>query len=115
MSVALLLSALVVDTTGWLSLDAVTAIGVGTTVIWSAWGLSTSRTALTAPVVIDRAAGISLHQSGAAADSGGGAPGRRRSTLQLEIRQELDSSLNRFPNKTKGETGDEPEANLPQR
>jgi cobalt-zinc-cadmium efflux system protein len=38
-SVAVLLSALVVGATGWFWLDAVTAIGVGTAVIWSAWGL----------------------------------------------------------------------------
>ncbi len=38
-SVAVLLSALVVGATGWLWLDALTAIGVGTAVIWSAWGL----------------------------------------------------------------------------
>lgn len=94
-SVAVLVSALLVGATGWLWLDAVTAIGVGTAVIWSAlgllreaialnldaaprhidlllveqalaslpgvleveelhvWGLSTSRTALTAHVLID--------------------------------------------------------------
>lgn len=94
-SVAVLFSALVVGATGWLWLDAVTAIGVGAAVIWSAlgllreaialnldaaprhvdvsqveqvlaslpavlavedlhvWGLSTSRTALTAHVLID--------------------------------------------------------------
>jgi len=38
-SVAVLLSALVVGATGWLWLDALTAIGVGAAVIWSAWGL----------------------------------------------------------------------------
>ena len=38
-SVAVLLSALVVGATGWLWLDALTAIGVGLVVIWSAWGL----------------------------------------------------------------------------
>ena len=38
-SVAVLVSALVVGATGWLWLDAVTAIGVGTAVIGSAWGL----------------------------------------------------------------------------
>ncbi len=38
-SVAVLFSALVVGATGWLWLDAVTAIGVGAAVIWSAWGL----------------------------------------------------------------------------
>ena len=94
-SVAVLFSALVVGATGWLWLDAVTAIGVGGAVIWSAlgllrealalsldaaprhvdlaqveqalaslpavqqiaelhvWGLSTSRTALTAHLVLD--------------------------------------------------------------
>lgn len=38
-SVAVLVSALVVGATGWLWLDAVTAIGVGAAVIWSALGL----------------------------------------------------------------------------
>jgi cobalt-zinc-cadmium efflux system protein len=38
-SVAVLLSALLVGLTGWLWLDAVTAIGVGGAVIWSAMGL----------------------------------------------------------------------------
>jgi cobalt-zinc-cadmium efflux system protein len=38
-SVAVLVSALVVVATGWLRLDAVTAIAVGAAVIWSAWGL----------------------------------------------------------------------------
>lgn len=38
-SVAVLVSALVVGATGWLRLDAVTAIAVGAAVIWSAWGL----------------------------------------------------------------------------
>ena len=38
-SVAVLFSALVVGATGWLWLDAVTAIGVGGAVIWSAVGL----------------------------------------------------------------------------
>ena len=38
-SVAVLASALVVGATGWLWLDAVTAIGVGGAVIWSALGL----------------------------------------------------------------------------
>jgi cobalt-zinc-cadmium efflux system protein len=38
-SVAVLFSALVVGATGWLWLDAVTAIGVGAAVIWSALGL----------------------------------------------------------------------------
>ena len=38
-SVAVLVSALVVGATGWLWLDALTAIGVGAAVIWSALGL----------------------------------------------------------------------------
>lgn len=38
-SVAVLVSAVLVGVTGWLWLDAVTAIGVGAAVIWSAWGL----------------------------------------------------------------------------
>jgi cobalt-zinc-cadmium efflux system protein len=38
-SVAVLISAILVGITGWLWLDAVTAIGVGAAVIWSAWGL----------------------------------------------------------------------------
>jgi cobalt-zinc-cadmium efflux system protein len=38
-SVAVLISALVVGATGWLWLDPATAIGVGAAVIWSAWGL----------------------------------------------------------------------------
>jgi len=38
-SVAVLVSALVVGATGWVWLDAVTAIGVGCAVIGSAWGL----------------------------------------------------------------------------
>jgi len=38
-SVAVLVSALVVGATGWVWLDAVTAIGVGLAVIGSAWGL----------------------------------------------------------------------------
>lgn len=38
-SVAVLLSALLVGATGWFWLDALTAIGVGLAVIWSAWGL----------------------------------------------------------------------------
>lgn len=38
-SVAVLLSALVVGASGWLWLDAITAMGVGATVIWSALGL----------------------------------------------------------------------------
>jgi cobalt-zinc-cadmium efflux system protein len=96
-SVAVLISALLVGLTGWLWLDAVTAIGVGGAVIWSAtdllreaialnldaaprgidlgaveaslealpgvvaveelhvWGLSTSRTALTAHLQVDPA------------------------------------------------------------
>jgi cobalt-zinc-cadmium efflux system protein len=38
-SVAVLISALLVGVTGWLWLDAAAAIGVGAAVIWSAWGL----------------------------------------------------------------------------
>ncbi|WP_411872019.1 cation diffusion facilitator family transporter [Vulcanococcus limneticus] len=38
-SVAVLVSALLVASTGWLWLDALTAMGVGAAVIWSAWGL----------------------------------------------------------------------------
>jgi len=38
-SVAVLISALLVGVTGWLWLDAITAMGVGAAVIWSAWGL----------------------------------------------------------------------------
>ncbi len=38
-SVAVLVSAVLVGVTGWLWLDAITAIGVGAAVIWSAWGL----------------------------------------------------------------------------
>ena len=45
-SVAVLLSALLVGFTGWLWLDAVTAIGVGAAVIWSASGLLREAVAL---------------------------------------------------------------------
>lgn len=38
-SVAVLMSALLVGVTGWLWLDPATAIGVGLAVTWSAWGL----------------------------------------------------------------------------
>ena len=38
-SVAVLISALLVGATGWLWLDPATALGVGLAVIWSAWGL----------------------------------------------------------------------------
>lgn len=46
LSVAVLVSALVVGATGWLRLDAVTAIAVGAAVIWSAWGLLREAVAL---------------------------------------------------------------------
>jgi cobalt-zinc-cadmium efflux system protein len=129
-SVAVLVSALVVGATGWLWLDAVTAIGVGAAVIWSAlgllreaialnldaaprhvdlahveavleglpgvvaieelhvWGLSTSRTALTAHVVINAAqladAPLSRDQLIGLAREQLAALGIRKSTLQLE-------------------------------
>jgi cobalt-zinc-cadmium efflux system protein len=129
-SVAVLLSALVVGATGWLWLDALTAIGVGGAVIWSAlgllreaialnldaapkhvdlnqveqalaslpgvieleelhvWGLSTSRTALTAHVVIDpqqlEAGGLSRDDLLILAQERLEELGLRRSTLQLE-------------------------------
>ncbi len=129
-SVAVLFSALVVGATGWLWLDAVTAIGVGAAVIWSAlgllhealaltldaaprhvdlaqvestlaslpavleveelhvWGLSTSRTALTAHVVIDpdrlQREGLSRDQLLAQARQRLEAIGIGKSTLQLE-------------------------------
>ncbi len=131
-SVAVLFSALVVGATGWLWLDAVTAIGVGAAVIWSAWGLlreaialnldaaprhvdlgqieqalallpavveveelhvwglSTSRTALTAHVVIDperlESEAISREQLLDLARARLVELGIRKSTLQLEIR-----------------------------
>ena len=129
-SVAVLVSALVVGATGWLWLDAVTAIGVGAAVIWSAlgllreaialnldaaprhvdliqvelalaslpavleveelhvWGLSTSRTALTAHVVIDpqrlELETISRDQLLNLARARLAELGIRKSTLQLE-------------------------------
>jgi cobalt-zinc-cadmium efflux system protein len=130
-AVAVLVSALVVGRTGWFWLDAVTAIGVGAAVIWSAvdllreaialnldatprhinlaevkqlltglpgvesveavhiWGLSTSRTALTAHLVVD----VSCFESSAQqhpqqliqqAQSALAGMGIRKSTLQLE-------------------------------
>ncbi|KEF40731.1 MAG: cation transporter [Cyanobium sp. CACIAM 14] len=129
-SVAVLVSAIVVGATGWLWLDALTAIGVGAAVIGSAlgllreaialnldaaprhvdlaqvevmlaslpgvesvedlhvWGLSTSRTALMAHVVIDpaRLAGedLSRDQLLARARARLAELGIRKSTLQLE-------------------------------
>ncbi|MFZ9462702.1 MAG: cation diffusion facilitator family transporter [Vulcanococcus sp.] len=135
-SVAVLISALLVWATGWLWLDAVTAIGVGGAVLWSAvgllreaialnldaaprhvdlnkveealislpgvheleelhvWGLSTSRTALTAHVVINperlRAEGLSRDQLLTLAQRQLAGLGIRKSTLQLET---VDLSL----------------------
>jgi cobalt-zinc-cadmium efflux system protein len=132
-SVAVLFSALVVGATGWLWLDAITAIGVGTAVIWSAlgllleaialnldaaprhvdlvqveqalaslpavlevgelhvWGLSTSRTALTAHVVIDpqrlKKDNLSRDQLLTLARAALVELGIRKSTLQLEVEQ----------------------------
>jgi len=129
-SVAVLFSALVVGATGWLWLDALTAIGVGGAVIWSAlgllreaialnldaaprhvdlnqvenalaslpgviqlaelhvWGVSTSRTVLTAHVVIDlhrlQAEGLSPDQLLTLAKRKLASLGIRKSTLQLE-------------------------------
>ncbi|MFM7264073.1 MAG: cation diffusion facilitator family transporter [Cyanobium sp.] len=129
-SVAVLFSALMVGATGWLWLDAVTAIGVGGAVIWSAlgllreaialsldaaprhvdllqveqamaylpavleveelhvWGLSTSRTALTAHVLIDpqrlACAALSHDQLLTLARTRLAELGIRKSTLQLE-------------------------------
>ena len=129
-SVAVLLSALLVAASGWLWLDAVTAIGVGAAVVWSAlgllreaialnldaaprhvdlvrveqalaalpavleveelhvWGLSTSRTALTAHLRLDpqrlASAALSRDQLLALARSRLVALGIRKSTLQLE-------------------------------
>jgi cobalt-zinc-cadmium efflux system protein len=129
-SVAVLISALVVGLTGWLWLDAVTAIGVGAAVIVSAagllreaialnldaaprgidlgaveallqqlpgvvavdelhvWGLSTSRTALTAHLRIDPAA-LAAHRLSrdgllTLAREQVAAQGIRKCTLQLE-------------------------------
>ena len=135
-SVAVLISALLVWATGWLWLDAVTAIGVGGAVLWSAvgllreaialnldaaprhvdlnkveealislpgvqeleelhvWGLSTSRTALTAHVLINperlRAEGLSRDQLLTLAQRQLAGLGIRKSTLQLET---VDLSL----------------------
>ncbi|MEB3332549.1 MAG: cation diffusion facilitator family transporter [Synechococcaceae cyanobacterium] len=129
-SLAVLLSALVVGATGWLWLDALTAIGVGGAVVWSAlgllreavalnldaaprhvdlgqveaalatlpgvqaveelhvWGLSTSRTALTAHVRIDaarlRGEELSRDQLLVLARQRLEQLGIRKSTLQLE-------------------------------
>lgn len=125
-SVAVLVSAVLVGVTGWLWLDAVTAIGVGAAVIWSAkgllaeaiavnldaaprhidvdrirqalldlpgvveveelhvWGVSTSRTALTAHILCRAAtftdAGEFLEQARRRLAE----MGIRKSTLQLE-------------------------------
>jgi cobalt-zinc-cadmium efflux system protein len=46
-SVAVLVSAILVGVTGWLWLDAITAMGVGAAVITSAWGLLAEAIALT--------------------------------------------------------------------
>ena len=127
---AVLVSALAVGATGWLWLDAVTAIGVGAAVIWSAlgllrealalnldaaprhvdliaveqalaslpavcdvdelhvWGLSTSRTALTAHLVVDPdrldREGVSLDLLLAQARQRLEGLGIGKSTLQLE-------------------------------
>jgi len=129
-SVAVLVSAIAVAATGWIRLDALTAIGVGLVVIWSAagllreaialnldaaprhvdlarvaavlaalpgveaaeelhvWGLSTSRTALTAHLVIHpgqlAAANLSRDQLLALAREALAELGIRKSTLQLE-------------------------------
>jgi cobalt-zinc-cadmium efflux system protein len=137
-SVAVLVSALVVGATGWLWLDAVTAIGVGAAVIWSAlgllreaialnldaaprhvdllqveqalaslpgvleleelhvWGLSTSRTALTAHVVIDpqrlASQALSRDQLLGLARTRLAELGIRKSTLQLETSEELQDA-----------------------
>ncbi|MEB3322969.1 MAG: cation diffusion facilitator family transporter [Synechococcaceae cyanobacterium] len=129
-SVAVLFSALAVAATGWIRLDALTAIGVGLAVIWSAigllreaialnldaaprhvdlarveavlaalpgvqaaeelhvWGLSTSRTACTAHLVIHperlAAENLSRDQLLAMARKALAELGIRKSTLQLE-------------------------------
>jgi cobalt-zinc-cadmium efflux system protein len=129
-SVAVLISALLVEVTGWIWLDALTAIGVGAVVIWSAldllreaialnldgapshinlievnatllalpaveavealhiWSLSTSRTALTAHLVIDAAAlatsQLSQEQLIHQAQDALAALGIGKTTLQLE-------------------------------
>ena len=64
-SVAVLISAIVVGITGWLWLDALTAIGVGVAVIWSATGLLREAVALNldaAPRGVDLGAVESLLQ-----------------------------------------------------
>ena len=64
-SVAVLISAVVVGLTGWLWLDALTAIGVGVAVIWSATGLLREAIALNldaAPRGVDLGAVESLLQ-----------------------------------------------------
>ena len=64
-SVAVLISAIVVGLTGWLWLDALTAIGVGVAVIWSATGLLREAVALNldaAPRGVDLGAVESLLQ-----------------------------------------------------
>ena len=58
-SVAVLISALVVGATGWLWLDSATAMGVGAAVIWSAWGLLGDALALNLDAV---PSGIDLDQ-----------------------------------------------------
>ena len=58
-SVAVLISALVVGATGWLWLDSATAMGVGAAVIWSAWGLLGDALALNLDAV---PSGIDLEQ-----------------------------------------------------
>jgi cobalt-zinc-cadmium efflux system protein len=129
-SVAVLISALLVEVTGWIWLDALTAIGVGAVVIWSAldllreaialnldgapshinlievnatllalpavetvealhiWSLSTSRTALTAHLVIDppalAASQLSQEQLIHQAQEALAALGIGKTTLQLE-------------------------------
>ena len=129
-SVAVLISAIAVGITNWFWLDALTAIGVGLAVIWSAtdllreavalnldgapshinlsevnaallalpavqavealhiWGLSTSRTALTAHLVIDSpalaASQISQEQLMHQAQDVLASLGIRKTTLQLE-------------------------------
>ena len=142
-SVAVLLSALVIGVTGWLWLDAVTAMAVGGAVIWSAlgllrealalnldaapchvdlsqveqalvslpavmeveelhvWGLSTSRTALTAHVLIDpqqlTAEGISRDQLLSLAQQQLARLGIRKSTLQLETSHPVGESMRQLP------------------
>jgi cobalt-zinc-cadmium efflux system protein len=134
-SVAVLISALLVGVTSWIWLDALTAIGVGAVVIWSAinllreaialnldatpshinlaevsatllalpavqavealhiWSLSTSRTALTAHLVIDppalAASQLSQEQLMHKAQEALAALGIRKTTLQLEISHHL--------------------------